>query len=54
MSDFAESRVESFDEIALREDAGERHVRFLAPLALASPRIVDPIASGAALAYLTA
>jgi site-specific DNA recombinase len=53
MNDLAEGRVESFDDIALREDRVERHVRFLAPLAFVSPRIIDAIASGAAPADLT-
>jgi site-specific DNA recombinase len=53
MDDLAERRVSSFDDIALREDKVERHVRFLAPLAFVSPRIVDAIANGNAPADLT-
>jgi site-specific DNA recombinase len=53
MDDIAEGRVESFDDIALREDKVERHVRFLAPLAFVSPRIVEAIASGSAPVDLT-
>jgi site-specific DNA recombinase len=53
MDDLAEGRVGSFDAIALREDKVERHVRFLAPLAFVSPRIIDAIASGSAPADLT-
>ena len=53
MSDLAEGRVESFHEIALREDKVERHVRFLAPLAFLSPRIIDAIANGNAPTDLT-
>jgi site-specific DNA recombinase len=45
--------VRSFDDIALREDKVERHVRFLAPLAYVSPRIIEAIASGSAPADLT-
>jgi site-specific DNA recombinase len=53
MDDLAEGRVGSFDDVALREDKVDRHVRFLAPLAFVSPRIVDAIASGSAPADLT-
>jgi site-specific DNA recombinase len=53
MNDLAEGRIESFDDIALRENKVERHVRFLAPLAFVSPRIVEAIASGAAPSNLT-
>jgi site-specific DNA recombinase len=53
MNDIAEGRVESFDDIALAENKVERHVRFLAPLAFVSPRIIDAIASGSAPADLT-
>jgi site-specific DNA recombinase len=53
MDDLAAGRVGSFDDIALREDRVERHVRFLAPLAFISPRIIEAIASGSAPADLT-
>jgi site-specific DNA recombinase len=53
MDDLAEGRVGSFDDIALREDKVERHVRFLAPLAFVSPRIIEAIANGGAPADLT-
>jgi site-specific DNA recombinase len=53
MNDLAEGRVGSFDDIALREDKVDRHVRFLAPLAFVSPRIIDAIANGSAPADLT-
>ena len=41
-----EQRVQSFEEIVEREHKVVRHIRFLAPLALLSPRIVDAIANG--------
>jgi site-specific DNA recombinase len=53
MDDLAKGRVNSFDDIALREDKVERHVRFLAPLAFVSPRVIDAIANGSAPADLT-
>jgi site-specific DNA recombinase len=53
MNDLAEGRLGSFDDIALREDKVERHVRFLAPLAFVSPRIIEAIANGSAPADLT-
>ena len=46
MEDLIEQRVQSFEEIAEREHKVVRHVRFLAPLAFLSPRIVDAIANG--------
>ena len=36
----------SFDEIATREDQGERHIRLLAPLAFLSPRIIAAVVDG--------
>ena len=39
--------------IAKRENLAERHVRFLAPLAYLSPRIIEAIAEGRAPADLT-
>jgi site-specific DNA recombinase len=53
MSDLAEGRAASFDEIAQRENKVERHIRYLAPLAFISPRIVEAIANGNAPADLT-
>ena len=53
MNDLSEGRVNSFEEIARSENKGERHIRYLAPLALVSPRIVEAIASGNAPADLT-
>ena len=44
--------VASFAEIAEREGKVERHVRFLAPLAFVSPRIVTAIIDSSALANL--
>jgi hypothetical protein len=51
----AGSRVESlpFAEIAQREGQVERHIRLLAPLAFASPRILAAIVDGTAPADLT-
>jgi site-specific DNA recombinase len=45
-------RISSFEQIAKKEKLAERHVRFLAPLAYLSPRIVDAIAEGLAPADL--
>ena len=45
--------IESFEAIAQREKLVERHVRFLAPLAYVSPRIVEAIANSRAPADLT-
>jgi site-specific DNA recombinase len=47
------SEVASLDEIAAAEGLVDRHVRFLAPLAFLSPRIVAAIADGSARAGLT-
>ena len=46
MNDLLEQRVQSFEEIAEREQKVARHIRFLAPLAFLSPRIVAAIANG--------
>ena len=46
MDDLLEQRVQSFEEIAEREQKVARHIRFLAPLAFLSPRIVAAIANG--------
>jgi site-specific DNA recombinase len=53
MSDLAEGRVASFEAIAQRENRVERHIRYLAPLAFVSPRIIEAIANGNAPADLT-
>jgi site-specific DNA recombinase len=53
MSDLAEGRAASFGEIAQRENKVERHIRYLAPLAFVSPRIIEAIANGNAPADLT-
>jgi site-specific DNA recombinase len=53
IDDLVEGRVNYFAEIALREDRVERHVRFLAPLAFLSPRVVAAILAGDAPANLT-
>ena len=45
--------VRSFEDIAREEGCGERHVRFLAPLAFLSPLIIEAIADGRARADLT-
>ena len=42
-----------FGTIARREKLAERHVRFLAPLAYLSPRVIQAIAEGRAPADLT-
>jgi site-specific DNA recombinase len=46
VSDLLDGRAASFEEIARREGKVERHLRFLAPLAFLSPRIVEAIARG--------
>jgi site-specific DNA recombinase len=48
IDDLVEGRVGSFAEIAKQEGKVERHVRFLAPLAFVSPRIISEIVDGAA------
>jgi site-specific DNA recombinase len=53
MSDLVGGRAASFEEIAQRENKVERHIRYLAPLAFVSPRIVEAIANGNAPADLT-
>ncbi len=53
MDDLVEGRVRSFQEIAKSEGKVERHIRYLAPLAYLSPRIVEAIANGTAPADLT-
>ena len=53
MDDLVEGRVSSCQEIAISEGKVERHIRYLAPLAYLSPRIVEAIANGTAPADLT-
>src|ERR1700730_18372564 len=53
MDDLIAGRVQSFDEIAVREQKVVRHIRFLAPLAFLSPRIVAAIANGDVSAGVT-
>ena len=48
VNELVEGRVASFAEIAEREGKVERHIRFLAPLAFVSPRLVAAIADGSA------
>jgi site-specific DNA recombinase len=45
--------AESFDEIAAQEGLGQRHVRWLTPLAFLSPKVLDGILDGSASAGLT-
>jgi hypothetical protein len=53
LDDIMTERLSSFEQIAENEKLAERHVRFLAPLAYLSPRILDSIAEGRAPADLT-
>lgn len=53
IDDLVKGRVASFAEIAEREGKVERHVRFLAPLAFVSPRVVTAIIDGSAPTDLT-
>ena len=53
VDDLVEGRVQSFAEIADREKMGERHIRNLAVLAFASPRVIEAIANGKVPADLT-
>jgi hypothetical protein len=46
MDDLIDERVQSFEDIAEREQKVVRHIRFLAPLAFLSPRIIAAIANG--------
>jgi site-specific DNA recombinase len=52
IEEIVEGRAASFAEIAAREGKAERHIRFLAPLAFVSPRIVASIADGSLTADL--
>jgi site-specific DNA recombinase len=53
MDDLVEGRVSFFQEIAKSEGKVERHIRYVAPLAYLSPRIVEAIENGTAPADLT-
>jgi len=53
IDDLVEGRATSFAQIAQREGKVERHVRFLAPLAFTSPRLIAAIVEGNAPAGLT-
>jgi site-specific DNA recombinase len=53
LDDLVNGQAASFAQIAKREDRVERHVRFLAPLAFLSPRIVGAIIDGNAPPDLT-
>ena len=53
MASIADGTVASFDDIAASEKLAERHVRFLAPLAFLSPRIITSIGDGSAPSGLT-
>jgi site-specific DNA recombinase len=48
INDLVEGRVSTIAEIAEREGKVERHIRLLAPLAFASPRIISMLIDGAA------
>jgi hypothetical protein len=53
MDDLAEGRVEPFEETARRGTKFKRHIRNLAALAFASPRLIQAIANGRAPSDLT-
>ena len=53
IDDLVKGRASSFAEIAQREGKVERHIRFLAPLAFVSPRLIAAIIDGAAPADIT-
>jgi site-specific DNA recombinase len=53
IEDLRLGRIASFAAIAKQEGQGERHIRLLAPLAFASPRIISAIIEGTAPADLT-
>jgi site-specific DNA recombinase len=54
IDDLVKGRVSSFAEIAQREGKVERHIRFLAPLAFVSPRLITAIIDGSAPVDITA
>ena len=53
MDQILTGKITSFEAIAETENLAVRHVRYLAPLAYLSPRIVTAIIDGAAPASLT-
>ena len=53
IDDLVKGRAQSFAEIAQREGKVERHIRFLAPLAFVSPRLITAIIDGYAPADIT-
>jgi site-specific DNA recombinase len=53
LDDLSKGRVNTFTDIACRENKAERHIRRLMRLACLSPRLVDAIANGNAPAHLT-
>ena len=53
IDDLVKGRASSFAEIAQREGKVERHIRFLAPLAFVSPRLITAIIDGSAPADIT-
>ena len=54
IEELVQGRATSFAEIAEREGKAERHIRFLAPLAFVSPRVVLAIAEGSLAGHLNA
>ena len=44
---------ETFESIAAREGRSARYIKLLAPLAYVSPRIIEALADGRAIAELT-
>ncbi len=53
VDELTSGNTSGFDKIAKREQLAEPHVRFLAPLAFLSPRIIEAIAEGCLPAGLT-
>jgi site-specific DNA recombinase len=53
IEDLIKGRASSFKEIAKHEGKVERHIRFLAPLAFLSPKIITEIIDGSVPADLT-
>jgi site-specific DNA recombinase len=51
--DLVDGRASSFAEIAKRESKVERHIRLLAPLAFASPKVISDLIDGSAPAGVT-
>jgi ParB-like chromosome segregation protein Spo0J len=54
IEELVQGHAASFAEIAEREGKAERHIRFLAPLAFVSPRVVVAIAEGSLAGHLNA